>query len=203
MRIDFVKSYISVFWFCALSFMVTILPGVRAFAQTETSNVENVVTIKGIPKQTAIYVAKKEARRRHLAISRFKIVPCEQVMFWRIIFDGGGPDLLISKQTGKILAVETIPQSWIGTREPIGRFITREQAIAIAKRDAQVTYAKCAMDPENFAVIVCQTNSAWRVIFDFKLDPGPRSKYNLPPNGKSPKYVIDKTSGDVVYRELN
>jgi hypothetical protein len=183
---------------CALSLAVSTPVGVEVRAQTETK----VVTLKGITEEAAISIAKKEARRRHQRIEGLRIIPCEQVGFWRIIFDGGGPEFVIDKRSGMVIRAQTIPQSATGNHATVGSGITKEQAIDIAKRDVRRTYAKYGMDPENFAVIVCEESKAWRVIFDFKLDPGPRSRYQLP-NGKYPKYVIDKTSGDVIYRELN
>jgi hypothetical protein len=162
-----------------------------------------VVTLKGISEEAAISIAKKEARRRHQRIEGLKMIPCEQVGFWRIIFDGGGPEFVIDKRSGMVLRAQTIPQSATGNHASVGSGVSKEQAIDIAKRDVRRTYAKYGMDPENFAVFTCEESKAWRVIFDFKLDRVPTSKDELLPNAKFPKYVIDKASGDVIYRELN
>ena len=188
---------------CALTFSEATPVGVEVRAQTEASTKAEVVTLKGITDQTAISIAKKEARRKRQTIAGFRIIPCEQVAFWRIIFDGGGPEFVIDKRSGMVLRVQTIPQSSTGNHATVGSGLTKEQAIEIAKKDVPRTYAKYGMDPENFAVFACEESKAWRVIFDFKLDRVPTSKDELLPNAKFPKYVIDKASGDVIYRELD
>lgn len=157
--------------YCALSVVVATRVDVNVSAQTRDSSKAEVVTLKGITKQRAILIAEREARRKHLMVSGLRIIPCEQVAFWRIIFDGGGPEFVIDKRSGIVLRVQTIPQSPKNNQATAGSGINKEQAISIAKRDVQRTYAEYRMDPENFAVIVCEENKAWRVIFDFKLDP--------------------------------
>src|SRR2546428_4168302 len=67
-------------------------------------------TAGGISEQRAIVIANKDARRRFSPLSRFRIIPCEQVRFWRIIYDGGGPEYVIDKLSARIIRRQKIPQ---------------------------------------------------------------------------------------------
>src|SRR6185436_8856499 len=107
------------------------------------------------------------------------------------------------KETGKVLSARKVPQSAPGNSQTSGPSITKAQAIEIAKRDVPRSYAVYQMDPDDFAVFACEQSKAWRVLFDFKLERLPSSKYELLPNAHFPKYVIDKASGQVIHREMN
>jgi hypothetical protein len=62
-----------------------------------------------ISKETAILIAKGDASQAY-TLSAYNISTYEQPTTWRVVFDlrepgvdGGGPDYLIDKETGKIL----------------------------------------------------------------------------------------------------
>jgi hypothetical protein len=172
-------------------------------AQTDPSREAEIKTIRGIGKQKAISIARNEARRRHMSLAGFRAVPCEQVAFWRIIFDGGGAEFVISKRTGLVLQVKTVPQMPSGEGASTSSPITRQRAIEIARAEVRRVYGPKGLSPDNLAVIACEQNYVWRVIFDFKLPSRKRKGEQLLPNGRYPNYVIDKKTGNILFSELD
>src|SRR5207245_8299770 len=88
-----------------------------------------------------------------------------------------------------------------GNLESNDRRIDKEQAIAIAKRAAQQAYGPKGLDIDQFVILPCEQAKVWRVIFDYRLDPGQDT--SSMPNAGFPKYVIDKRTGEILYKELN
>jgi Peptidase propeptide and YPEB domain len=164
---------------------------------------EQILKIKGISESQAVAIAESDALRTYKSLAAFKVVPCEQVLFWRIIFDNGGPEYLIDKSSGSIIRAQKIPQSSDGGRELLSqerRPIGKQEAIAIARNEALKVY-KDQTIVNDFVVIVCEQAKVWRVLLDHRLRPG--EGLNSLPNGQFPNYVIDKTSGEVLYRGLD
>jgi hypothetical protein len=163
---------------------------------------DDVLKIKGISEREAVAIAERDATRIYGPLGAFKVIACEQVIFWRIIFDNGGPEYVIDKSSGSLLSVQKIPQSGdrVGKLVPQENPITRQEAIAIARQEALKVYK----DPSalnDFVVLACEQSEVWRVLFDYRLRPGEDLK-SLP-NARFPSYVIDKTTGAVLYRDLN
>jgi hypothetical protein len=151
----------------------------------------------------AVLIANDDARRRFTPLSRFRIIPCEQFRFWRIIYDGGGPEYVIDKLSGRIIRKQAIPQAPVGKSRKVtplaNTSLRKEQAIKIAKADAESKYGSKGEDVSRFGVIACEQNKVWRIIFDLK-----KQSSSLPlSNASYPKYVIDKKTGEIIYRELN
>jgi len=171
---------------------------------SEGSKEEPPLKINGISKEEAIALANKEASKDYKSLEQFQVVPCEQVAFWRIIYDGGGPEYVIDKISGTIIRRQKLPQSLADDQSEEGlrqnKAVSQQEAVAIAKKDAKESYGS-KVDIGQFVVITCEQMKVWRVIFDFKLEPG-QSLQNLP-NGSFPKYVIDKRTGKIIYKELN
>ncbi len=80
-------------------------------------------------------------------------------------------------------------------------FISRDRAVEIARADAELRYGSKGEDVGSFAVIACEQAKVWRIIFDIKTRPDTTPQTF--PNAAYPKYVIDKKTGEIIYRELN
>lgn len=166
---------------------------------------EQVLKIKGISMEKAVAIANSDAIREYKSLADFNIVPCEEVVYWRIIYDGGGPEYIIDKTSGKILRRQKHPPWTVNELENTpsmgarDRTVSREEAIAIAQKDAYQAYGD-KVDLDQFAIIVCEQARVWRVNFDYKLAPGQNMEHL--PNGSFPKYVIDKKTGKILYKEL-
>lgn len=173
-------------------------PG-TASGQSNFAPPENTIT--GISKKRAIAIANKDALTKYRSLKDFKIVPCEQVRFWRVVYDGGGPEYVIDKLTGRIIRRQTIPQGTAQGSAATTNSIGRRQAIEIARADARANYGPKGEDVNRFAVFSCELSKAWRVMFDLRIEPGD-SPMDFP-NGAFPKYVIDKSTGNILYKELN
>ncbi len=156
-------------------------------------------TLHGISQRKAVAIANKDARTRYGSLSDFRVVPCEQVRFWRIMYDGGGPEYVIDKLSGMIIRRQTIPQG--SGSITTGRQITKEEAIQIAKADAERRYASKGEDVTRFSVFACELSRGWRVIFDLRIESGKSARSF--PNAGFPKYLIDKSTGGIIYHELN
>jgi len=160
------------------------------------------VLTERIKERAAIDIATKHALRSYKSLERFRVVACEQTLFWRIIFDHGGPEYVIDKQSGIIRRVQKIPQDWpvlldtnVATQEPN---ITREAAIDIAKIDAA---SVPGIDIERFNIFACELQRVWRVFVEFKLHPEPGAERPIIPHSSAPNYVIDKRTGKILLKQ--
>lgn len=111
---------------------------------------------------------------------------------------------MIDKLSGRIIRRETIPQgpdkNSVNGPSPSG-WISRERAIEIARTDADLRYGPKGENVDRFAVFACELTRSWRVVFDLRIESSAVPK-NFP-NAAFPKYVIDKRTGNIIYRELN
>ncbi|PYS92118.1 MAG: hypothetical protein DMF64_10035 [Acidobacteria bacterium] len=169
------------------------------------NNEDRILKIKGINKEEAVAIANKDAQKDYKSLAEFNVIPCEQVIFWRIIYDGGGPEYVIDKHSGLIIRKQKIPQDSagyesIGDAELKHGIINKQEAIRIAREDAVRTFGD-KVDIDQFVILACEQAKVWRIIFDYKLEPG-QDIQDLP-HSSFPKYVIDKKTGDILYRELS
>jgi hypothetical protein len=161
--------------------------------------------LEGISKEAAVTIANEDVLKDYNSLNAFKIVVCEQSIFWRVIYDGGGPEYVIDKSSGRIIKKQKLPQGSTETESRNGsdtrtKEISEQDAIAIARRDAYQKYDD-KIDLDQFLVRACEQSNVWRIIFDYRLQPGERVQ-DLP-NANFPKYVIEKTTGEILYREIN
>ena len=139
-----------------------------------TSYPDSIVKIKGIGKTAAIEIAKENAFKTDKSLQTFSIVACEEVLFWRIIFDGSGVEYVIDKKSGRIMKVEQISHGPVGgplaneVRPRITDGITEQDAIGIVKRNLRAWYVNEA-DAEWFVASACELAEVWRVVFDIRL----------------------------------
>lgn len=148
-----------------------------------------------ITKERAVEIAKEDAQQTYDSLEAFNIVTCETARVWLIIFDGGGPEYVISKESGIVLGRKKIPQGPDVNHQAASssHMITEQEAIEIAKRQIYADYGE-TMDEYN--VFACELAKAWSVGFEYREVPG-----ELLPHSRSPFYVIDKKTGRVIYRE--
>jgi hypothetical protein len=156
--------------------------------------------VKGISRSRAITIARRKALRSYKSLRRFNVVPCEQVRFWRVIYDGGGPEYVIDKLSGRIIRSQVLPQ---GSKiESAGQPQTgRDRAIQVATTDAEKTYEPKGEAVSQYAVFACELTNSWRVVFDYKMHTGERLVDF--PNAGFPKYVIEKGTGKIIHKQLN
>lgn len=148
-----------------------------------------------ISKEQAIEVAGKHAVQTYDSLERFNIVACETARVWVIIYDGGGPEYVISKESGLVLGGKKIPQGPdVDVEEDSSsRGITGQEAIEIGRQQAHSDYGEAM---SRYDVFACELAKAWRVSLAYREVPG-----ELLPNSRSPLYVIDKRTGRVIYKE--
>jgi hypothetical protein len=148
--------------------------------------------VKGITRNQAVKIANQEALKSYKSLNDFKVVPCEQEIFWRVIYDEGGPEYLIDKRSGRIVRAQKTPQG-----EPDGSTsVTEAEAIEIAKRDMLAPTNGQRLDP--FVVHSCELGKAWRIIIEPRIE----FEGNTPviPHSSTPNYVIDKASGKILFK---
>lgn len=170
--------------------------------EPQISKAQQDVFIQGIPQEKAIAIAKEHALTSHNSLERFRVVACELSIFWRIIFDGGGPEYVIDKKTGLIRRVQTIPEDWRDQGEEgseARKPTTREEAIEVAKRDTIETIPGTDMD--HFTITACELQKVWRVFVEFKLHLEPGSHDPILPHSSAPNYVIDKKTGKILFKQ--
>ena len=147
--------------------------------------------------------ANKNAFRSYPPLEKLHVVPCEQVLFWRIIYDGGGPEVVIDKITGQVVKIYEIPQGPVNDAdaiEPAARGISEQEAIEIAKRNLLAWYGR-EDDLAWFTVSACELARVWRVIFDIRLTLRPEQGLVDFPSVGTWQYVIDKKTGEILYKQ--
>jgi len=193
--------------FCLSCLFVALIFVQGCSAEKQISRVEleprdrQVSKIKGISREEAISIANKNVLKDYRSQQDFNVIACEQSIFWRIIYDGGGPEYVIDKVSGSIIRKQKVPQAPTETKGLESRpetTISQKEAIDIARRDAYETYGD-KMKLDEMVVHACEQAKVWRVIFDYKLSPG-ESVQDIP-HASFPKYVIDKKTGNILHRE--
>lgn len=169
-------------------------------------NVERTpgVKLEGITKEAAVDIANEEMTKDYQSPSAFNVVVCEQSLFWRVIYDGGGPEYVIDKTSGRIIRKQKLPQGPLEVLNSgslnLRDTITEQEAIRIAREEAFESYGD-KVDLNQFDDVACEQSQVWRVILDYRLQPGEEVKDVA--NGSLPKYVIDKKSGQILFKEIN
>lgn len=196
------KIYSVLLSLCLLG-LVQSFPVRSERSESQISEAIQAVSIQGITKEKAIAIAKKHALRRYKSLERFRVVACELTIFWRVIFDGGGPEYVIDKESGAVRRVQIIPQDWVEqpNADSSGKSlcITREAAIEIAKRDAIQSVP--GEDMDHFTISACELQRVWRVFVEFKLHFEPGGKDPVLPYSSTPNYVIDKKTGKILFKQ--
>lgn len=157
--------------------------------------------VNGISSDKAIGIANEAALKSYPSLKDFKPVACEQQVFWRIIYDGGGPEFLIDKISGKIIRSQTIPQGLSDSKfeSRTTRRITGANAVDIVKEDLKRSAANMEMD--SYVFHSCELDHVWRVIVEPKLTVESNKQYPAIPNASTRNYVIDKSSGEILFRQ--
>lgn len=165
-----------------------------------------VVRIKGIGETAALEIAKQAAFKTDKSLTDFSTVACEEVLFWRIIFDGSGVEYVIDKKSGRIIKVEQISHGPVGgpggnkTRARITNGVTEQDAIRIAKQNLRAWYAN-ETEAEWFVASACELAEVWRVIFDIRLTIEPGRNEPVIPSANNWQYSIDKKTGEILQKE--
>src|SRR5437588_4151581 len=74
----------------------------RLGAVNYQSDESRILKIKGIGKDQAVAIASEDASKSGKSLAPFHVIACELVRTWLIVFDGGGPEYVIDKSSGKI-----------------------------------------------------------------------------------------------------
>ena len=189
---------LSLYIFCFPQFASLIM----GCPQSQRVEPSQDVFIHGITKEEAIRIAKKHAQSIHKPLERFDVFACELTIFWRIIFDGGGPEYVVDKKSGLIRRIQTIAEDWPKqtNADSIGKTpISREQAIEVAKRDTVDSIP--GTDIDHFTITACELQRVWRVFVEFKLNLERGRKDLILPHSSAPNYVIDKKTGKILFRQ--
>lgn len=193
------KSQTIVFCLC----LFVQFSGTAAQQQTAQYSQRRVERANRVDQKSAIAIANRAAGKTYKRLERLAIVPCEGIVLWRIIYDGGGPEYVIDKRSGMIIKVEHLPQGSSSNGGKAGsnpgKNMSELEAIEIAKRDARAEYGD-REDVDKYNVRACEEAKAWRIVFDFKPPIGSRDDQLILPHGSMPQYVIDKASGKILYR---
>src|SRR2546425_5923234 len=141
-------------WACLLvSACVQKPPDIKPVATNQAA--EQASIVRGITRDGAVAIANKEVVKAYGSLDSFKVVACEQEIFWRIIYDGGGPEYVLEKLSGKILRSQKIPQGPLKDEaaNPTSA-ITEAEAVSIAKHD--MSLASPHEDLDTYAVHSCE-----------------------------------------------
>lgn len=148
-----------------------------------------------IDREDAIRIARERAATSYGSLERYNIVPCDQGVFWRVLLEPASPssdregiEYVISKQGGRIISQRELPllttSSVDGEESSRSVSTSREDALAIARRDAAQAYSSL----ESYNVTACELTNVWRVIYS------PEGGLD----GGGPEYVIDKRTGRII-----
>lgn len=159
-----------------------------------------------ISKEEAVAIANKDAAKTRPSLEAFDIVACERARLWVIIYDGGGFEYVLDKDSGKILGVNEAPQKLGGTGAASsgvgnGTAISKAEAVEIAEEHFRKFLAS-VNDPvveqiNDYDPVACGLTQAWRVFFDYRTKPG--ETITTMPHAHPPNYVIDKRTGKIIF----
>lgn len=199
-------TYVIPFVLCALLVMQGCAMRGSVVHLTEADEQqEPIFKIEGISEQEAIALANEDAMKKHEPRTAFSALACETGLFWRVIYDGSGLEYVINKQTARIVSVQRVPRSFTGNNDEGGsgktERISKQEAVSIAMRD--VSESARGEDMGKFVAFACELNKVWRVFVEIKLTPGSNSEAPIIPFASTPNYVIDKRSGQVIYKSRN
>ena len=183
----------------ASTLMVSCADTTREIAPPVTTKEQAIVT--GISSDKAISVANEAALKSYPSLKEFRPVVCEQQVFWRIIYDGGGPEYLIDKISGKIIWTQTIPQGLDHSKAESKTTlkITGANAVDITKEDLKRSVPDVQID--SYVFHSCELAHGWRVIIEPRLTADPNKNYPTIPNASTRNYVIDKLSGEILFKQ--
>src|SRR5687768_16755096 len=185
-----------------------LLLAVSTLASCGATNQENIppvrtqeqAVVSGISRDKAIAIANDAAVKSYPSLREFRPVACEQQVFWRVIYDGGGPEILIDKISGKIVWNQTTPQGPNPLKpEPSPARITAANAVDIAQEDMRRSLPN--MDLSFYVLHTCELDRVWRVIVEPKLTIKANEQYPAIPNASTLNYVIDKASGEILFKQ--
>ena len=157
--------------------------------------------VNGISSDKALATANDAALKQYPSLKDFRPVVCEQQIFWRVIYDGGGPEFVVDKISGKVIWSQSIPQGQTSLNPEAktpGR-ITAAKALEIAQEDMR--RSRPALDLDAYVLDTCELDRVWRVIVEPKLTMGPNNEYPAIPNATTLNYVIDKSSGAILFKQ--
>ena len=156
---------------------------VKGTLESQSTNQATPI-VSEVNKEAAIGLAQEDAAKTYGSLDRFNVVACEQPMFWRILLEPKsvsqkGVAYFISKQKRWIVRRRELPLSSESVSKE--RVIDKDEAVAIAKKDAIAAYHSLAP----YDLTVCELTKVWIVVYSPKegLD------------GGGPEYVIDKGTG--------
>jgi len=157
--------------------------------------------VAGISSDKAIAIANDAALKSYPSLKEFRPVVCEQQVFWRIIYDGGGPEILMDKISGKIVWSQTTPQgpNPLKSEPKTPGKITAANAVDVAQEDIRRSLPN--MDLDFYVLHTCELDRVWRVIVEPKLTVRANEQYPAIPNASTLNYVIDKSSGEILFKQ--
>lgn len=201
MNIHIIRAFLCIFFLFQSCKVESSIPTPTGGGQDDQST---HVVVKGISQEAAIAIANQDALKTYGSLADFNIVACEQTLFWRIIYDGGGPEYVIDKTSGLIRRTQKIPQELadrdgVENQAQAREEIDREEAIAIARSD--VSESAPGVDMERFTVSACELAKVWRVFVEFKLYREVGHQSPIIPHASTPNYVIDKKTGKIIFKQ--
>ena len=149
-----------------------------------------------IDREAAIRIVRERALTAYGSLEGYNVVPCEQKVFWRVFLEPRNPsssnerlEYVVSKRSGRVIGQRelrlAIAHSTNGEgSSPRSISVSREDALAIARRDAIEAYSSL----ESYEITVCELSRVWRVVYSLRsgLD------------GGGPEYLIDTRTGQIV-----
>lgn len=154
-----------------------------------------------IGKEEAVAIAKKDAAKTQQSLDAYDVVACEKRTLWVVMFDGGGVEYYVSKESGEVLGSEMLQQSLDdGAAGNVGSKIGEAQVIEIAERhfgEFLESYGDSKDHVKDYDAVACELSNAWRVFFEYRMKPG--ETLATMPNTNPPNYIIEKRTGKIIY----
>lgn len=153
-----------------------------------------------ISKEEAVAIAKEDIAKTYQSLNAFNAVACEKRTMWLVIFDGGGVEYHVDKQSGKILGVQNLPQLLNNDAANVGNKISETEAIKIAENhfgEILTSYGDSMEHIKEYDAVACELSNAWRVFFEYRMKPG--ETLATMPNPNPPNYLINKWTGEITY----
>ena len=158
--------------------------------------------LPNISEQELLSIANKTLSQNFSDANPKKVVLCESVLFWHVLYEELGVEFVVSKDRQSISTVKTLPIP--PPKELSKQPLSESQALEIAKEETKLYYKKIEGDMselDEFRTIACELENSWRIYFVDKNTWNANDWNNLP-NSNSPNYLIDKRDGEILFRNF-
>ena len=160
------------------------------------------VDFPNISENEILSIADKALNQRNEEMRPKRIVLCETVLFWQVLYEELGIEYGINKQGGQLVGTTIIPLPQIS--KSTSKTLSESEALNLAQAETESYLISLGAADEigSFHAVACELRYSWRVYYVDNDTWNARDWSNLP-NSNPPNYLIDKIGGKFLFRSFD